>query len=90
MVCLGNICINTPHKGDDDDDDDDDDDSCSYATAALRTTGTRSGYRHVQTAYRCTHAGIQGYEKYALNVGGGGAKRGTNLQHACKTSSELT
>ena len=25
MVCLGNICINTLHKGDDDDDDDDDD-----------------------------------------------------------------
>ena len=24
MVCLGNICINTQHKGDDDDDDDDD------------------------------------------------------------------
>jgi len=23
MVCLGNICINTLHKGDDDDDDDD-------------------------------------------------------------------
>jgi hypothetical protein len=22
MVCLGNICINTLHKGDDDDDDD--------------------------------------------------------------------
>jgi hypothetical protein len=29
MVCLGNICINTLHKGakDDDDDDDDDDDN---------------------------------------------------------------
>jgi hypothetical protein len=26
MVCLGNICINTLHKGDDDDDDDNDDD----------------------------------------------------------------
>ena len=26
MVCLGNICINTLHKGDNDDDDDDDDD----------------------------------------------------------------
>ena len=26
MVCLGNICINTVHKGDDDNDDDDDDD----------------------------------------------------------------
>jgi hypothetical protein len=25
MVCLGNICINTLHKGDDDGDDDDDD-----------------------------------------------------------------
>ena len=25
MVCLGNICINTLHKGDNDDDDDDDD-----------------------------------------------------------------
>jgi hypothetical protein len=25
MVCLGNICINTLHKGADDDDDDDDD-----------------------------------------------------------------
>jgi hypothetical protein len=24
MVCLGNICINTLHKGDNDDDDDDD------------------------------------------------------------------
>jgi hypothetical protein len=24
MGCLGNICINTLHKGDDDDDDDDD------------------------------------------------------------------
>jgi hypothetical protein len=27
MVCLGNICINTPHKGAKDDDDDDDDDN---------------------------------------------------------------
>jgi len=27
MVCLGNICINTLHKGDNDDDDDDDDDN---------------------------------------------------------------
>jgi len=26
MVCLGNICLNTLHKGDDDYDDDDDDD----------------------------------------------------------------
>jgi hypothetical protein len=26
MVCLGNICTNTLHKGDTDDDDDDDDD----------------------------------------------------------------
>jgi hypothetical protein len=26
MVCLGNICINTLHKGAKDDDDDDDDD----------------------------------------------------------------
>ena len=26
MVCLGNICINTLHKGDNDDDGDDDDD----------------------------------------------------------------
>jgi hypothetical protein len=26
MVCLGNICINTLHKGATDDDDDDDDD----------------------------------------------------------------
>jgi hypothetical protein len=25
MVCLGNICINTLHKGDNDDDDDDND-----------------------------------------------------------------
>ena len=25
MVCLGNICIHTLHKGDNDDDDDDDD-----------------------------------------------------------------
>jgi hypothetical protein len=25
MVCLGNICIHTLHKGDDDDDDDDND-----------------------------------------------------------------
>jgi hypothetical protein len=33
MVCLGNICVNTLHKGDNDDDDDDDydyyyDDDC--------------------------------------------------------------
>jgi hypothetical protein len=27
MVCLGNICINTLHKGAEDDDDDDDDDN---------------------------------------------------------------
>jgi hypothetical protein len=27
MVCLGNICINTLHKGAKDDDDDDDDDN---------------------------------------------------------------
>jgi hypothetical protein len=43
MVCLGNICINTLHKGakDDDDDDDDDDDNntnnnifnCKWAVA---------------------------------------------------------
>jgi hypothetical protein len=26
MVCLGNICINTLHKGDNDDDDEDDED----------------------------------------------------------------
>ena len=26
MVCLGNVCINTLHKGDNDDDDDDDND----------------------------------------------------------------
>ena len=26
MVCIGNICINTLHKGDNDDGDDDDDD----------------------------------------------------------------
>ena len=25
MVCLGNMCMDTLHKGDDDDDDDDDD-----------------------------------------------------------------
>ena len=25
MVCLGNMCVDTLHKGDDDDDDDDDD-----------------------------------------------------------------
>jgi hypothetical protein len=25
MVCLGNLCLDTLHKGDDDDDDDDDD-----------------------------------------------------------------
>jgi hypothetical protein len=24
MVCLGNMCVDTLHKGDDDDDDDDD------------------------------------------------------------------
>jgi hypothetical protein len=27
MVCLGNVCINTPYKGAKDDDDDDDDDN---------------------------------------------------------------
>ena len=26
MVCLGNMCMDTLHKGDNDDDDDDDDD----------------------------------------------------------------
>ena len=26
MVCLGNMCMDTVHKGDNDDDDDDDDD----------------------------------------------------------------
>jgi hypothetical protein len=26
MVCLGNMCVDTLHKGDNDDDDDDDDD----------------------------------------------------------------
>jgi hypothetical protein len=25
MVCLGNMCVDTVHKGDNDDDDDDDD-----------------------------------------------------------------
>ena len=27
MVCLGNMCVDTLHKGDNDDDDDDDDKS---------------------------------------------------------------
>jgi hypothetical protein len=27
MVCLGNVCVDTLHKGDNDDDDDDDDDN---------------------------------------------------------------
>ena len=27
MVCLGNMCMDTPRKGDNDDDDDDDDDN---------------------------------------------------------------
>ena len=27
MVCLGNMCVDTLHKGDNDDDDDDDDDN---------------------------------------------------------------
>ena len=30
MVCLGNMCVDTEHKGDDDDDDDDDDDYYYY------------------------------------------------------------
>jgi hypothetical protein len=30
MVCLGNICINTPQKGAKDDDDDDDDNNNYY------------------------------------------------------------
>jgi len=29
MVCLGNMCMDTLHKGDDDDNDDDDDDDDS-------------------------------------------------------------
>ena len=30
MVCLGNMCVDTLHKGDNDDDDDDDDDNRKY------------------------------------------------------------
>jgi hypothetical protein len=52
MVCLGNICINTLHKGAEDDDDDDDNNdnnnnnnnitcstNCKYRTAATLRTG---------------------------------------------------
>ena len=43
MVCLGNICINTLHKGDNDDDDDDDDNNTYYfiviSAAKLNKTG---------------------------------------------------
>ena len=38
MVCLGNICINTLHKGDNDDDDDDDDDDNNNNNISLCTT----------------------------------------------------
>jgi hypothetical protein len=38
MVCLGNICINTLHKGAKDDDDDDDDDNFCYLLCLLPFT----------------------------------------------------
>ena len=43
MVCLGNMCMDTLHKGDNDDDDDDDDDddnnnnNNNNSTKALQT-----------------------------------------------------
>jgi hypothetical protein len=38
MVCLGNICINTLHKGDDDDYDDDDDNNNNNNRILQRTS----------------------------------------------------
>jgi hypothetical protein len=38
MVCLGNICINTLHKGDNDDNDDDDDNNNNNNKGELKVT----------------------------------------------------
>ena len=38
MICLGSICVNTLHKGDNDDDDDDDDDDNKFHASFLATT----------------------------------------------------
>jgi hypothetical protein len=43
MVCLGNICINTLHKGAKDDDDDDDDDDNNNNHKSKSETGYKIG-----------------------------------------------
>jgi hypothetical protein len=37
MVCLGNMCMDTVHKGDNDDDDDDVDDDNNYNNQSVTT-----------------------------------------------------
>jgi hypothetical protein len=43
MVCLGNICINTLHKGAKDDDDDDDDDNNNNNNRSRSRNGLKQG-----------------------------------------------
>jgi hypothetical protein len=48
MVCLGNICINTLHKGakDDDDDDDDDDNNNNNNNLLSGHEKNKAAYQH--------------------------------------------
>jgi hypothetical protein len=45
MVCLGNICINTLHKGAKDDDDDDDDNNNYNNKGQITNPQTEEGIR---------------------------------------------
>jgi hypothetical protein len=45
MVCLGNICINTPHKGDNDDDDDNDDNNNNSSMGIYQRTRLTTNYK---------------------------------------------
>jgi hypothetical protein len=46
MVCLGNICINTLHKGANDDDDDDDNFHLPADSTANPTISTNKSIKH--------------------------------------------
>ena len=47
MVCLGNVCVDTLHKGENDDDDDDDDDNNNNNLFSIPEI-CQSGYRICQ------------------------------------------
>jgi hypothetical protein len=59
MVCLGNICINTLHKGakddDDDDDDDDDNNNNNNKSANVKVLNIFQGRNNITCSTNCKY-----------------------------------